>query len=531
MIDLLISYINFVIIGIKYIVKLIAFQPPNPKGYRIKNKENEVLESINLNQENSIEILFIVPNKPKEIQNNNNDKNGKNGKNNKKNSTKQIDNKNKIIDNKNRKLEYRPAPNRYANFELLYFTNNDNNTKIPAFLFKPKDFFKELVKDYLIIYCHGNSGDIGTSFMECQFLSRHILCNVLCFEYPGYGLSNDINNTNEKRSYFNLRQAYKFARDNLKYSPENIFIYGFSLGTGIAFDIACDKNYPCGGIILQSPFLSIIRTIYNFKKTYYFDLFNNCDKARLCNSKIFFIHGDKDTIVPYIHGRILAKLIPKNYFCGFYTVNGANHNDILKFAKEEIYKQIQNFIDECNNSKIKKSEKKDSEYDMDLSSYKYLNNNSYDIKKKEYEKKLDIDINSMNNNITSNEELNKLKNDYNKNNNNYNIPPESKNANLKETKGDNTTGEEVKNNRSDIFNENDDDISFDNRNVIEARDININMNYYNINAKNNDLNTLNSKSNSQNYKNEFTININNDKEESKDYNNYYNINNENNKKE
>ena len=38
------------------------------------------------------------------------------------------------------------------------------------------------------------------------------------------------------------------------YQPQNIIIYGFSLGTGIAFDLACDKNYPNGGVILQSPF-------------------------------------------------------------------------------------------------------------------------------------------------------------------------------------------------------------------------------------------------------------------------------------
>ena len=66
-----------------------------------------------------------------------------------------------------------------------------------------------------------------------------------------------------------------------------------------------EKN-PVAGLILQSPFLSIIRTIYNIKKTPYFDIFNNCDKAHKLFTKILFLHGDCDTIVPYIHGRILA---------------------------------------------------------------------------------------------------------------------------------------------------------------------------------------------------------------------------------
>jgi len=54
------------------------------------------------------------------------------------------------------------------------------------------------------------------------------------------------------------------------YQPQNIIIYGFSLGTGIAFDLACDKNYPNGGVILQSPFLSLTRIFYNFKKNLLF---------------------------------------------------------------------------------------------------------------------------------------------------------------------------------------------------------------------------------------------------------------------
>ncbi len=324
---------NFFIIGIKYIVRRITFQPPNPKGYRIKKETNESneLKGIRISKNENIEILFLIPNKPK-----NNEKNKKE----------------EVYNKKNRKLEYRPAPNKYADYELVYMETEDNKTKIPAFIFKPHNsnyfnpshIYNYDLNRYIIIYCHGNSGDIGTTFMDCQLLSMNLHCDVLSFEYPGYGLSNDINNINEKRSYFNIRQTYHYVKEKLKFSPEKIIIYGFSLGTGIAFDLACDDQYPIGGVILQSPFLSIIRTIYNFKKTYYFDIFNSCDKAKRCNSNIFFIHGNKDTIVPYIHGRILAKLIPKKYFCGFYTVQGANHNDILKFARNEIYRKIHDLI-------------------------------------------------------------------------------------------------------------------------------------------------------------------------------------------
>ena len=41
-----------------------------------------------------------------------------------------------------------------------------------------------------------------------------------------------------------------------------IILYGFSLGTGISFHLACNKNFPIAGCILQAPFLSILRIRY-----------------------------------------------------------------------------------------------------------------------------------------------------------------------------------------------------------------------------------------------------------------------------
>ena len=390
MIDLLISYLNFIILSIRFIVKFLAFRPPDPKGVRIK--ENKDSNDINENEfdNKNIEILFQVPVK-------------KENKNNKTDETKKINsNIKKTPENNNekiqKKLEYRPAENKYSNFELIFFDNKETNIKIPAFIFKPKEYYQF---NCIIIYCHGNSGDIGTSFIECQILARNLGCNVLSFEYPGYGLSQDFNNTNEKRAYLYIQQAYKYARDELHYSPYDIFIYGFSLGTGIAFNLACDKDYPNGGVILQSPFLSITRIFYNFKKTYYFDIFNSCDKAKFCESTIFIIHGNKDTIVPYVHGRILAKLIPKKYLYGFYTVNDANHNDIIKFAKEQLYINIKTFLYEM----YRRNQYHNSDPELDISSRKSenINTSSNRPKNKETDKKIEMDNNGFN--LTSKNKL------------------------------------------------------------------------------------------------------------------------------
>ena len=59
------------------------------------------------------------------------------------------------------------------------------------------------------------------------------------------------------------------------------------------------------------------------------------------------MHGNKDPTVPYVHGRILAKLIPDKYFYDFLTVDNAKHNNLLKSNPDEIFRLIKSFMNDC----------------------------------------------------------------------------------------------------------------------------------------------------------------------------------------
>ena len=294
MLDLLISYINFVILSLGYIVKRLTFFPPKPPHYI----------SVKTDKEDEDEILFLFHTKKKK--------------------------KPIYMGIKFKLLEYR----------FIKIINKDNDV-IPLLLFIPPNHIP-----VCIIYSHGNSGDLGACILEFYDIAINTNCLVLSFEYPGFG---DCMNQSIKESIFyrNMRITYFFVRKILGYKPEQIILYGFSMGTGIMFDFACRKEYPSAGMILQSPFLSIVRTLYNINRTMYFDLFNNVDKAKFLKTKTFFIHGNKDSVVPYIHGRILAKLIPHEYFYDFLTVPNANHNNLFKEKKDIIFKKIREFIKNC----------------------------------------------------------------------------------------------------------------------------------------------------------------------------------------
>ena len=291
MLDLLISYINFVILSIGYIVKRLTFFPPKPPHYI----------SVKTDKEDEDDILFLFHTKKKK--------------------------KPVYMEIKFKLLEYR----------FIKIINKDNEI-IPLLLFIPPNPIP-----VCIIYSHGNSGDLGACVLEFYDIAINTNCLVVSFEYPGFG---DCMNQPLRESLFyrNMKITYFFVRKILGFKPEQIILYGFSMGTGIMFDFACRKEYPSAGMILQSPFLSIVRTLYDINRTMYFDLFNNVDKAKFLKTKTYFIHGNKDSVVPYIHGRILAKLIPKEYYYDFLTVPNANHNNLFKEKKDYIFKQIREFI-------------------------------------------------------------------------------------------------------------------------------------------------------------------------------------------
>ena len=321
MLDLIISYINFFIIAVNYIIKFLTFQPPTPPGYIIEKTRNKK------------EIFFIIEN------------------------DKQISYERKVF--KDIDIEY-------------VYLNNNKFLKSEFLILKPKNNYP-----ICIIYCHGNCGDLGYGLYDCYQIAKYTNCLLLCFEYPGYGTFRKIKIA-ESKLYLSIQKAYLYAKNTLKFPTKNIFVYGFSLGTGIALDLACNKNFPVSGLILQSPYLSIMRIIYDIKKTFFLDIFPNCDKIKNLKTKTLFIHGTEDNVIPYIHGRILAKLMPDEYLYQFLSVKDGGHNNLFidNKDKENIFEKIKEFISFCSGidinpnldiSEINNNDKRNSENNEEIS--------------------------------------------------------------------------------------------------------------------------------------------------------------------
>ncbi len=178
-----------------------------------------------------------------------------------------------------------------------------------------------------ILYLHGNGEDLGGIRSHLESLRVLTGCSVLAVDYPGYGLSSG------KPSETGTLRAADAAFDHLVsvrgYSQEDIVLWGASLGSGPAVDLAARRHVR--GVILVAPFTSTFRTITRVKLLP-FDRFDNLAKIDRVQSPLLVLHGERDEVVPFSHGRELADAAVNAPVRRFLPVPGAGHNDLLRRA-------------------------------------------------------------------------------------------------------------------------------------------------------------------------------------------------------
>lgn len=120
----------------------------------------------------------------------------------------------------------------------------------------PTEYSTALTKT--IIYSHGNATDIGAMFMLQSVLVHSLQCNVVMYDYSGYGESGGV--ATENNTYSDVATVYDYVREHVSPDPKNIVLYGQSVGSGPSCSLAYKKN-DLGGMILHSPFTSGMRVL------------------------------------------------------------------------------------------------------------------------------------------------------------------------------------------------------------------------------------------------------------------------------
>ena len=202
----------------------------------------------------------------------------------------------------------------------------------------------------VIIRCHGNAEDMVESIGVLEGLVNEGY-TVASVDYPGYGLSDG--SPDEEGCYRNVHRLYDWLVEARGFKPEDIIVNGFSIGTGPATELAATR--PCGGLILEAPFLSAPRVVTRVR-ILPIDPFPNLKRIGAVKCRVLMIHGTKDSVVPYSQGQALFKLAnePKR----FVSVADCNHNEIAaEMGSEDYLKLIKDFADELAGKKSTKNAK------------------------------------------------------------------------------------------------------------------------------------------------------------------------------
>lgn len=184
----------------------------------------------------------------------------------------------------------------------------------------------------IVLYFHGNKDNIGhyAKFAPIFTNNRY---ETWMIDYPGYGKSTG--ELTEDGLYELALQLYKLARK--KYAPNQIIIYGKSIGTGIATQLASIRD--CKQLILETPYYSIPSMLHTYFWMYplqqllHYKLPTYAYLPKV-TAPVTIFHGTADELIDYKNALQLKKFLkPSDQFI---TIEGGKHNNLNEFPLMQV---------------------------------------------------------------------------------------------------------------------------------------------------------------------------------------------------
>lgn len=128
----------------------------------------------------------------------------------------------------------------------LIWLRTKSGSRIPA-------FHLDNQSKVTVLFSHGNAEDLGMIYEWFVSFSRELRVNVFAYDYEGYGKTTGA--PSENACYEDIDAAFTYLVENEQIPPENIILYGRSLGSGpslyLAERLAKAGGMKPGAVILQ----------------------------------------------------------------------------------------------------------------------------------------------------------------------------------------------------------------------------------------------------------------------------------------
>ena len=220
-------------------------------------------------------------------------------------------------------------------YEDVWFTTDDNVKLHGWWVPKPGA--------PVFLWFHGNAGNISYRLENVKLLVDEVGVQVFIFDYREYGKSEG--NITREGTFKDAAAAYRYLTENRGIPGSDIILFGRSLGTALATDLAL-KN-PSRALILESPFTNSQEMAKLFAP-FMFDWkpkvpYDNLGKIGAVKVPVMVIHSSHDEVIPVDMGRRVFEAAPEPK--DLYIIPGAHHNDTYLVAGREYVERLRAFIE------------------------------------------------------------------------------------------------------------------------------------------------------------------------------------------
>ncbi len=160
-----------------------------------------------------------------------------------------------------------------------------------------------------VLYFHGNSHNLS-QFEEPEFYQylRALGVNLLVVDPRGFGESGGT--PDEAGAYLDARAAWDYLLTQRHAAPDRIIIYGHSLGTGLAVQLATQVD--AGALILQAPYTSVpdmgalrypflpVRAVAGYR-------FPSLERMPQVHEPLLVMHSPADSTIPIAMGAAITR--------------------------------------------------------------------------------------------------------------------------------------------------------------------------------------------------------------------------------
>ncbi len=198
----------------------------------------------------------------------------------------------------------------------------------------------------VLLYFHGNGSNNG-DLPGIAAMFHKLGLSVLLIDYRGYGKSSP-GFPNETRVYEDADAAWEYLTKKRQIKPQNIFVYGHSLGGAIAINLAI-KHPQMAGLITEGTFTSM-KEIAGFNQAFrLFPLdwivtqrFDSITKIKSLQTPLLIFHGEDDRTIPAYMAQKLFNASPEPK--ELVIIPQAGHMNVHQLGGQQYFQTLQRFI-------------------------------------------------------------------------------------------------------------------------------------------------------------------------------------------